>query len=82
MSDYLAADQLDAVRDVAISQSADQAMMRPLLFQQVHHEYVATLPLIPGPALQITSDLMWRAKANLLTLADGPTTAARERARQ
>jgi len=29
MSDYLAADQLDAARDVAISQSADEAIPAP-----------------------------------------------------
>lgn len=58
MSDYLAADQLDAVRDAAINQFADQATMRPLLFQYVHRDYVAILPVIPAPAFQITSDLM------------------------
>ena len=62
MSDYLAADQLDAVRGVAVSQSADQA--------------------IPALAFQIRSDLMWRAKADLMTVTGGPKTAAQERARQ
>jgi hypothetical protein len=62
MSDYLAADQLDAVRDVAISQSADQA--------------------IPAPAFQIRSDLIWRAKADLMTPTCGPKICAQERARQ
>ena len=58
MADYLAAGQLDAVRDASINLFADQATMRPLLFQYVHHDYVATLPVIPAPAFQITSDLM------------------------
>jgi hypothetical protein len=54
---YLDSDELDAVREAAIASFADP-QARPLLFEGVLPAYVATLPYLPSPALQITSDLM------------------------
>ena len=57
MATYLEPDELDPVRDAAIGAFADPHW-RPLLFDTVLPAYVATLPYLPSPAMQITSDLM------------------------
>ena len=57
MATYLDSDELDSVREAAIASFADP-QVRPLLFEGVLPDYVATLPYLPSPALQITSDLM------------------------
>ncbi|MGH8825222.1 MAG: trypsin-like peptidase domain-containing protein, partial [Jiangellaceae bacterium] len=57
MATYLDPDRLDDVRAAAIASFADP-QARPLLFEGVLPGYVATLPYLQSPALQITSDLM------------------------
>lgn len=57
MATYLDPDELDAVREAAIASFADP-QARPLLFEGVLPAYVAILPYLQSPALQITSDLM------------------------
>lgn len=58
MPEYFEPDELDGLRDVAVEQFPDQATVRPLLFQRVNRRYAATLPVIPSPGVQVTSDLM------------------------
>ncbi len=58
MSDYLAPDTLDAVREAALSQFPDQATWRPVLFQTVPSGFFYTLPVNPAPSLQIVTDLL------------------------
>lgn len=57
MSEYLSQTEVDAVRDAALAAYPDP-QWRPVLFQGVLPLYVATLPQLPIPAAQITSDLM------------------------
>ena len=52
MPTYLAPDDLDTVREAAIASFADP-QARPLLFEGVLPAYVATLPYLQSPALQI-----------------------------
>jgi endonuclease G, mitochondrial len=56
MTEYLQPDELDRVRDAAVAAFADP-QWRPVLFQGVLREWVATLPVLAIPAAQIMSDL-------------------------
>jgi len=57
MTVYLDQAELDPVRAAAIASFSDPHW-RPLLFDGVMPEYVATLPVLTAPAMQIDFDLM------------------------
>lgn len=88
MAGYLDSNEIDAVRDTAVT-AFPEPHMRQFLVNDIMPAYVAALPYLPVPALQITSDLMkmnaverlidgtvplqiWLHNAARLTLEPGP----------
>jgi endonuclease G, mitochondrial len=55
---HLSFDELDAVRDAALDAGLGDPRMRPILFRGVMRRYVAALPYLDQPGLQLQSDLM------------------------